>query len=74
MRSVQVFIFRIVRDQNEPDDLRGEVQSVASGEVRRFSNAQEMLALLHEMRGDSTGGENAADFIELQLTNQTKKE
>ena len=69
VRSIQVFIFRIVRDENEPDTLRGEVRSVASGEVRHFTNAQEMLALLHEMRESPNGGEFAADFIEIQITN-----
>jgi hypothetical protein len=74
MRSIKVFVVRFIQDESEPDVLRGEVRSVASGEVRPFTDEQGMLTLLHRMRGVSIHGDIAAEFVKNQITKQTMEE
>jgi hypothetical protein len=72
VRRIQVFIVRIIQDENEPGALRGEIRSVASGEVCRFSNGQGMISLLQDMQCSSTTRDSADNIAANQNNEQVK--
>ncbi len=49
MRTIQVFILRLLVDTENPETLRGVLQPVAEGAPQPFANEQALLDLLHGM-------------------------
>jgi hypothetical protein len=74
VRRIQVFIVRTILDEDKPDELRGEVCSATSGEVRHFKNPQEMLALIRTMQRGAASEETTTGLVEIQFTNQIEED
>jgi hypothetical protein len=49
MRAIHTFVLRLLLDSNEPQKLRGALQSVPEGKPRPFADGQSLLILLNQM-------------------------
>ena len=46
MRSIQIFILRMILDSNEPGTLRGSLQPVQNSRLFTFENGENLQQLL----------------------------
>lgn len=53
MRTIQIFILRLLVDPDTPRALRGSLEPVPEGEPRTFTNRRRLLALLDELSSPS---------------------
>jgi hypothetical protein len=58
MRTIRVFVLRLLVDPAEPKVLRGALQAMPEGETMPFADAQALLALLWQMTLPTMGALN----------------
>lgn len=58
MRTIQVFVLRLLMDTETPQVLRGSLQKVTEAEALPFADEQALLALLHRVVQVNLGQEH----------------